>query len=239
MKRKDVKWPLFILWVMVALHGWSQKAHVYNANTNVVWKGIVNKIGLSVDGNLKDVLIYGGRLEYSEGLNKAMFDSAGDMNEWKYMQDSGYMLIVPDCDARVVDLVVEYFQPNGEWRSETWSFRPIHIDTPEVIYQGKRKDDTLISKSQMLAGINSSISLTLDPSSLNEGVAFECIEFEVDITHDRKTQTFRCNGNQFSGAALKAMEKMDLGDRLVIRDVQTITPCGIKKLNDRLELTIN
>ena len=168
-----------------------------------------------------------------------MFDSAGDMNEWKYMQDSGYMLIVPDCDARVVDLVVEYFQPNGEWRSETWSFRPIHIDTPEVIYQGKRKDDTSISKSQMLAGINSSISLTLDPASLNEGVSFESIEFEVDITHDRKTQTFRCNGIQFSGAALKAMEKMDLGDRIVIRDVQTITPCGIKKLNDRLELTIN
>jgi hypothetical protein len=239
MNKNNLKWLWVLVVLMVVLKGWSQRVHVYNENSNVMWKGITNKMGLSVDGKLKNIWIDGGIMEYSQGLYQAMFDSAGDMDEWKYMQDSGYVLIKPDCDARSVEVGLEYIDSNGETRKATRTFRPISVDFPEVVYQGKNKNDQMMSRGLLNSGLNSGVFLKLDPSSLKEGLAFECLAFEVDVTHDRKTQTFRCNGNQFSGSALKALEKLAIGDYIVIRDVQTFMPCGVVTLKDRLELVIN
>ncbi len=239
MRNRKVKWLLLLFLVTTALCGWSQRVHVYNEKSNVMWKGITNKMGLAVEGKLKRIWINGGIVEYSQNLYEVMFDTAGYMDEWKYMQDSGYVLVKPDCDALQVEVGLEYVDLNGEPRTAIRSFRPISLDLPEVMYQGKDKDDVRISRGQMYGGLNSGVFLRMDCSSLLEGLSFECFAFEVDVTHDRKTQTFRCDGDQFSGSAIKALEKLVTGDRLVIREVQTLMPCGIVVLKDRIELVID
>ena len=239
MKSQEMKWLLFILFEMAVLQVWSQNVHVYNTATNVMWKGITNRMGMSVDGELKMIMVNAGKVEYSPELWQALYDSLGNMNEWKYMQDSGFVLIIPDCDAQVVEVTLEYILPSGEFKSETRNFRPIQLETPKVVFQGKTKKDNVVSKSLLMSGLYSSIQLMVDPSSLLEGISYECIAFEVDINHEGKTKTFSCHGNQFSGAALKALETLSVGDFFVLRDVQILTPCGVKSLDDRLELLIN
>jgi len=219
---------LLILSNAINLQG--QSIVVSNPMNNFLFKGIENPIEFYAPFKIKEIKVIGGKF-----VSKVSSDTVSNIKSkaddvWRLTQESGYFSIIPDCEAKVVEVIFV-----GKKGSMSEYFRSLGAPNPLVRFAGKLAVEKTISASAVRTAIAVTASQVEDFSY--SGLMYNISDFKVQITHEGKTEEFVCQGT-LSPEARVSTSKLQVGDRIVIYDVNVTGECGLIHLEDRLDLLV-
>jgi hypothetical protein len=219
---------LFILSNAINLQG--QSIIVSNPMNNFLFKGIENPIEFYVPFKIKEIKVIGGKF-----VSKVVSDSISNkkskaVDVWGLIQKNGYFSIIPDCESNEVEVIFV-----GSKSSTSKYFRSLRAPNPLVRFAGQPAVNNTISAPAVRSARTINVHQAED--FVYTGLNYNTADFKVQITHEGKTEEFVCQGS-LSIEAMVATSKLQVGDRIVIYDVNVTGECGLIHLEDRLDLLV-
>ena len=197
---------------------------------NFLFRGIENPIEFYVPFKIKEIKVIGGKF-VSRQLNDSVSNEKMKIDDfWRLTQEGGFFYIIPDCDTNIVEVIL--VGKKGSWSKYFTSRR---APNPIVRFGRATARDAQISlvDARMSGGVYAFQAEDFVYSGLNYNTA----DFKVQIIHEGKTEEFVCQGT-LSPEARVSTSKLQVGDRIVIYDVNVTGECGLIHLEDRLDLLV-
>ncbi|MFM2195053.1 MAG: hypothetical protein RL092_653 [Bacteroidota bacterium] len=219
---------LLILSNAINLQG--QSIVVSNPMNNFLFKGIENPIEFYAPFKIKEIKVIGGKF-----VSKVSSDTVSNIKSkaddvWRLTQESGYFSIIPDCEAKVVEVIFV-----GKKGSMSKYFTSLGAPNPLVRFAGQWAVNNTISAPAVRSA--RTIDVYQAEDFVYTGLNYNIADFKVQIIHEGKTQEFVCQRN-LSIEAMAATSKLQVGDRIVIYDVNVTGECGLIHLEDRLDFLV-
>ena len=198
-----------------------------NTKNNFVFKGLQNPIEFYCSFEINEIKVIGGRIDVKDSI---LSDKAVSEKFWRNVQKEGNFRLIPDCDAKIVEVILV-----GKKVSMSRYFTSLTVPNPLVRFGRATARDAQISlvDARMSGGVYAFQAEDFVYSGLNYNTA----DFKVQIIHEGKTEEFVCQGT-LSHEAMLATSKLQVGDRIVIYDVNVTVECGLIHLEDRLDLLV-
>ena len=211
-------------------HAQGEYAIMSASNNNFLYKGIENPVEFYAPFKIKEIKVIGGKFVSKVSSDSVLNKKSKADDVWRLTQESGYFSIIPDCEAKVVEVIFV-----GKKGSISKYFYSLRVPNPIVKFGGQTARDTQISRvgARMSGGVYAYQAEDFVYTGLNYNTA----DFKVQIIHEGKTEEFVCQGT-LSHEAMLATSKLLVGDRIVIYDVNVTGECGLIHLEDRLDLLV-
>ncbi len=198
-----------------------------NTKNNFVFKGLQNPIEFYCAFEINEIKVIGGRIDIKDAI---LSDKAVSEKFWRNVQKEGNFLLVPDCDATSVEVILV-----GKKSSMSKYFTSLPVPNPLVRFAGQRALNNTISAPAVRSA--RTIDVYQAEDFVYTGLNYNTADFKVQIIHEGKTEEFVCQRN-LSIEAMVATSKLQVGDRIVISDVNVTGECGLIHLEDRLDLLV-
>jgi hypothetical protein len=202
-----------------------------NTKNNFVFKGLQNPIEFYCSFEVNEIKVIGGRIDMGYDVkDNILSDKSASEKFWRNVQKEGNFRLIPDCDVKIVEVILV-----GKKSSMSNYFTSLPVPNPIVKFGGQTARDTQISRvgAMMSGGVYAYQAEDFVYTGLNYNTA----DFKVQITHEGKIEEFVCQGS-LSIEAMVATSKLQVGDRIVIYDVNVTGECGLIHLEDRLDLLV-
>jgi hypothetical protein len=227
----------FLIVITTVIMGFSSIIHAQGdfaimsaSKNNFLYKGIENPVEFYVPFKIKEIKVIGGKF-----VSKVVSDSVTNKKSkaddvWQLTQENGYFSIIPDCEAKVVEVIFV-----GKKSSMSKYFSSLPVPNPIVRFSGVTALSNTVS-----SGVKSACHVEAYNSEdfVYAGLNYSIKEFKIQITHEGKTEEFVCQGDNFSVEVRVSLSKIRTGDRIVIYDVNVTGACGLSHLEDRLDLIV-
>jgi hypothetical protein len=202
-----------------------------NTKNNFVFKGLQNPIEFYCSFELNEIKVIGGRIDMGYDVkDNILSEKSASEKFWRNVQKEGNFLLIPDCDAKSVEVILV-----GKKSSMSKYFSSLRVPNPLVRFAGQLAANNTISASAVRSA--RTIDVYQAEDFVYTGLNYNTADFKVQITHEGKTEEFVCQGN-LSHEAMVATSKLQVGDRIVIYDVNVTGACGLIHLEDRLDLLV-
>lgn len=202
-----------------------------NTKNNFLYKGLQNPIEFYCSFEIKEIKVIGGRINFGNEFQDSISSNKGVSEKyWRNVQKEGRFLLIPDCDSKSVEVILV-----GKKSSMSKYFTSHPVPNPIVQFGGVTAKNSVISRvsAMMSRGV-----YAYEPEDfVYTGLNYNTADFKVQITHEGKTEEFVCQGT-LSHEAMVATSKLQVGDRIVIYDVNVTGACGLIHLEDRLDLLV-
>ena len=198
-----------------------------NTKNNFVFKGLQNPIEFYCSFEINEIKVIGGRIDVKDSI---LSDRAVSEKFWRNVQKEGNFLLVPDCDATSVEVILV-----GKKSSMSKYFTSLPVPNPIVKFGGQTARNTQISRVGAMT--SRGVYAYQAEDFVYTGLNYNTADFKVQIIHEGKTEQFVCQGT-LSHEAMVATSKLQVGDRIVIYDVNVTGACGLIHLEDRLDLLV-
>jgi|694.fasta_scaffold07468_18 hypothetical protein len=213
------------------IHAQGDFAIMSASKNNFLYKGIENPVEFYVPFKIKEIKVIGGKF-----VSKVVSDSVTNKKSkaddvWQLTQENGYFSIIPDCEAKVVEVIFV-----GKKSSMSKYFSSLPVPNPIVKFGGRTAADTHISRGSAM--VESGVYAYQAEDFVYMGLMYNIADFKIQITHEGKIEEFVCQGDNFSVEVRVSLSKIRTGDRIVIYDVNVTGACGLIHLEDRLDLLV-
>jgi hypothetical protein len=200
------------------------------SKNNFLFRGIENPIEFYVPFKIEEIKVIGGKF-VSHQLNESVSNEKMKIDDfWRLTQEGGSFSIIPDCDTNIVEVIL--VGKKGSWSKYFTSRR---APNPLVRFAGQLAVNNTISAPAVRSARTINVHQAED--FVYTGLNYNTADFKVQITHEGKTEEFVCQGS-LSIEAMVATSKLQVGDRILIYDVNVTGECGLIHLEDRLDLLV-
>jgi len=202
-----------------------------NTKNNFLYKGLQNPIEFYCSFEIDEIKVIGGRIDMGYDVkDNILSEKSASEKFWRNVQKEGNFLLIPDCDAKSVEVILV-----GKKSSMSKYFSSLPVPNPIVQFGGVTAKN--INISRVSAMMSTGVYAYQAEDFVYTGLNYNTADFKVQITHEGKTEEFVCQGN-LSHEAMVATSKLQVGDRIVIYDVNVTGACGLIHLEDRLDLLV-
>ena len=210
----------------------AQICTVSASKNNFLFKGIENPIEFYVPFKIMEIKVIGGKF-VSHELSDTVSNKKMKLDDfWRLTQESGSFYIIPDCDTNIVEVILV-----GKKGSMSKYFNSLPVPTkPIVKFGGSTAMDTQIRRGNAMT--EGGVYAYQAEDFVYTGLNYNTADFKVQIIHEGKTEEFVCEGSMLIAKARASLAKVQVGDRIVIYDVNVTGACGLIHLEDRLDLIV-
>ena len=209
----------------------AQICTVSASKNNFLFKGIENPIEFYVPFKIKEIKVIGGKFVSKVSSDSVLNKKSKADDVWRLTQKNGYFSIIPDCEAKVVEVIFV-----GKKGSISKYFNSLPVPTnPIVKFGGSTAMDTQIRRGNAMTEVG--VYAYQAEDFVYTGLNYNTADFKVQIIHEGKIEEFVCQGT-LSNEARVSTSKLQVGDRIVIYDVNVTGECGLIHLEDRLDLLV-
>jgi hypothetical protein len=212
------------------IHAQGDFAIMSASKNNFLYKGIENPVEFYVPFKIKEIKVIGGKF-----VSKVVSDSVSNKKSkaddvWRLTQKNGYFSIIPDCESGAVEVIFV-----GKNHSISKYFGSLPVPNPIAKFGGVTALSNTVS-----SGVKSAAWVEAFQSDdfVYWGLMYNIADFKIQITHEGKIEEFVCEGSALIPKARGSLAKVQVGDRIVIYDVNVTGACGLIHLEDRLDLLV-
>ena len=203
-----------------------------NPKNQFLLKGIENPIEFYCSFKIKEIRVIGGKIVFQENAgSSSMNDKVVTDEILLKIQKEGRFLLIPDCEANMVEVVLV-----GKKDSISKYFSSLRVPNPLVRFAGQLAVSNTIS-APVVRTANAVFAYQAE-DFVYTGLNYNTADFKVKITHEGKAEEFVCQGANLSVEVRVSLSKMQIGDRILIYDVNVTGECGLIHLEDRLDLLV-